>query len=221
MKVVHCKRDRFDLYIGRPSKWGNPFAIGRDGNRDQVIAKYRSWVVSQKHLMNSLSELEGKVLGCWCAPKPCHGDVLIELVEERRQARAKSDRHFIRSTISAHPHIISMVIMAIFAIIFTPCVPGTKPFAVLAFAAVSASAAIAVMIVLWMFVCAILRRFPSLRLRLVYLVLRFRLRLVVFRVAWRFRLPIIPNKAIYGTIAVSVAAVGYFGYGLWSLLAHS
>ena len=39
-RVVHCKRAPFDIYIGRPSKWGNPFVIGRDGNREQVIEKY-------------------------------------------------------------------------------------------------------------------------------------------------------------------------------------
>ncbi len=77
--VVHCKRDKFDVYIGRPTKWGNPFVIGRDGNRSEVIEKYRSWVQEQPELMNSLHELKGKVLGCWCSPKPCHGDVLAEL----------------------------------------------------------------------------------------------------------------------------------------------
>jgi hypothetical protein len=78
-KVVHCKRESFDVYIGRPSKWGNPFQIGRDGTREEVIAKYRAWIVQQPALMAALPELEGKVLACWCAPKACHGDVLAEL----------------------------------------------------------------------------------------------------------------------------------------------
>lgn len=78
-KVVHCKRDPHDVYIGRPSKWGNPFAIGRDGTRDEVVAKYREWVQQQPELMAALPELRGKVLGCWCSPKACHGDVLLEL----------------------------------------------------------------------------------------------------------------------------------------------
>ena len=77
--VVHCKRDKYDVYIGRPSKWGNPFSIGKDGNRDEVIEKYREWIVKQPELMNSLGELKGKVLGCWCKPLACHGDVLLEL----------------------------------------------------------------------------------------------------------------------------------------------
>jgi hypothetical protein len=45
------------LYIGRPSKWGNPFVIGRDGSRADVIAKYRAWIVAQPALMNALDEL--------------------------------------------------------------------------------------------------------------------------------------------------------------------
>lgn len=80
--VVHCKRDKHDVYIGRPSKWGNPFVIGRDGTRTQVIAKYRAWLLEQPVLMNSLHELRGKTLGCWCAPQPCHGDVLAELANK-------------------------------------------------------------------------------------------------------------------------------------------
>lgn len=76
---VHCKRARYDVYIGRPSKWGNPFAIGRDGTRNEVIAKYEAWLFEQPTLMTALPELRGKVLGCWCAPLPCHGDVLERL----------------------------------------------------------------------------------------------------------------------------------------------
>jgi hypothetical protein len=76
-KVVHCKRAPFDIYIGRPSKWGNPFVIGRDGNRDEVIEKYRAYIVGHPTLLTAVkSELKGKVLGCWCAPQSCHGDVL-------------------------------------------------------------------------------------------------------------------------------------------------
>lgn len=77
--VVHCKRKSYDVYIGRPSKWGNPFEIGKDGTREEVIAKYRAWIVQQPHLIAALPELRGKTLGCWCAPKACHGDVLAAL----------------------------------------------------------------------------------------------------------------------------------------------
>ena len=84
MTVVHCKHDQYDVYIGRPSKWGNPFTIGEDGNRRQVIEKYKEWVQLQPELMESLHELEGKVLGCWCSPKACHGDVLLSLLRTRK-----------------------------------------------------------------------------------------------------------------------------------------
>ena len=77
--VVHCRREHFDIYIGRPSRWGNPFKVGRDGSREEVIAKYRTYVLSRPDLVAALPELQGKVLGCWCAPEPCHGDVLAEL----------------------------------------------------------------------------------------------------------------------------------------------
>ena len=57
----------------------NPFVIGRDGSRDEVIAKYRAWIVRQPELMAALPELRGKSLLCWCAPERCHADVLMEL----------------------------------------------------------------------------------------------------------------------------------------------
>lgn len=76
MKVVHCKKEPYDVYIGRPSKWGNPFRIGVDGTREEVIQKYRRWVRDQPL---PFDELRGKNLGCYCHPHPCHGDVLMEL----------------------------------------------------------------------------------------------------------------------------------------------
>ena len=77
--VVHCKRARYDVYIGRPSKWGNPYVIGRDGTREQVIDRYQQWLRQQPQLMAALGELAGKTLGCWCAPHACHGEVLAQL----------------------------------------------------------------------------------------------------------------------------------------------
>jgi hypothetical protein len=79
---VHCKRERHHVYIGRPSKWGNPFVLGRDGDRAEVIALYERWLCANEALMADLGELRGKVLGCWCAPRPCHGDVLVRLANE-------------------------------------------------------------------------------------------------------------------------------------------
>lgn len=82
-KVVHCRKHQYDIYIGRPSKWGNPFMIGRDGDRDDVIEKYKAWIKTQEQLLDSLRELKDKVLGCYCAPLPCHGDILKELIEDK------------------------------------------------------------------------------------------------------------------------------------------
>lgn len=79
-RVVHKNKDKFDIYIGRPSKWGNPFEIGVDGTRKEVIDKYRTWIQTQPELMDQLMELDGKVLGCWCHPLACHGDVLVNLL---------------------------------------------------------------------------------------------------------------------------------------------
>jgi hypothetical protein len=89
--VVHNLHDEYDVYIGREvpehgipsSKWGNPFVLedDSDAERDRVLAIYREWIVKQPELMGALEELQGLRLGCWCAPKDCHGDVLAELAD--------------------------------------------------------------------------------------------------------------------------------------------
>ena len=76
---MHCKRAAHDVYIGRPSRWGNPFVIGRDGTREEVIAAYEAWLLNQPELVAALPELAAKTLGCWCPPRACHGDVLARL----------------------------------------------------------------------------------------------------------------------------------------------
>ncbi len=82
-KVVHCKRSPYDVYIGRPGPFGNPFEIGKDGTREEVVEKYAEWVLTQPELLAIIkTELKGKVLACWCAPKLCHGDILVELANE-------------------------------------------------------------------------------------------------------------------------------------------
>jgi hypothetical protein len=67
------------VYVGRPTKWGNPFVIGRDGDRPTVIAKHKAWIVRQPALMAALRELRGKDLVCWCAPEACHAETLRDL----------------------------------------------------------------------------------------------------------------------------------------------
>lgn len=82
--VVNVKDDECDIYIGRGSKWGNPFRINIDGNRKEVIALYEMWLMNNHELMADLNELEGKVLGCHCKPKACHGDVLEQIAQVRK-----------------------------------------------------------------------------------------------------------------------------------------
>lgn len=80
-RVVNKYKEDYDIYIGRGSKWGNPFIIDRDGDRARVIMLYRMWITENVELMANLHELRGKTLGCFCKPQPCHGDVLVELLE--------------------------------------------------------------------------------------------------------------------------------------------
>jgi len=90
--VVHCKHDKYDVYIGRRNptitqtkdfSWGNPFKIPEDGNREQVIQKYDDWLMQQPKLIErAKKELKGKVLACWCAPQACHGHVLARVANE-------------------------------------------------------------------------------------------------------------------------------------------
>ena len=95
-RVVHCRKEVFDVYIGRPSKWGNPFshengtlAKYKVSTREEAIEAFRKWITEGdgKFLLNDLKELDGKTLGCWCKPKSCHGDVLVELVEKSKQTK--------------------------------------------------------------------------------------------------------------------------------------
>lgn len=81
--VVHVNTKKFDVYIGRPSKFGNPFVIGYDGERDSVIDKFAAWISVRPDLIAAAKlELRGKTLGCFCAPLRCHGDVLAHIANE-------------------------------------------------------------------------------------------------------------------------------------------
>ena len=72
------------VYVGRPSKWANPFRIGIDGDREAVVRKFREYAMKKlKEDPNWLEPLRGKDLACWCPlDKPCHADVLIELLRK-------------------------------------------------------------------------------------------------------------------------------------------
>lgn len=97
-RVVHFKKEKYDVYIARPSKWGCPFTIikGRQtraefvvNTRKEALDSYRDWLENGdgKHLLNDLHELKDKTLGCWCKDengkgKSCHGDILVELISK-------------------------------------------------------------------------------------------------------------------------------------------
>ena len=79
-KVVHCRKERYDVLIDRTTKWGNPFRIG-PYTREESLAKYEEWIQDQLWLLKDIHELKDKILGCWCKPKACHGDILAKLAD--------------------------------------------------------------------------------------------------------------------------------------------
>ena len=92
-RVVHCKREKFDVYIGRPSKWGNPYVVGKwvrvtpsSLPKEIIDAKtavalfWHDAMNSEEFQANVVAELHGKNLACWCSlDQPCHADVLLEI----------------------------------------------------------------------------------------------------------------------------------------------
>lgn len=83
-KVVNKKKEPFDVYIGRGSKWGNPFPVLNYSKeeRDRVCDEYEKWFWTTD-LINDIHELKGKTLGCFCKPKRCHGDFLAKLANSK------------------------------------------------------------------------------------------------------------------------------------------
>ena len=94
-KVVNCKHERYDVYIGRKNTmhhYGNPFVVGTHGDAFKCVSKYRRWLTTnayphleperKKWILSRLRSLKGKTLGCWCKEPPCHGYVLLELAEK-------------------------------------------------------------------------------------------------------------------------------------------
>lgn len=88
-KVVHCKREPYTKYIGRPSPFGNPFshkagtlAQFKVETREEAIEKFREWFLSQPELVACAKvELKDQILGCWCKPLACHGDVIARIID--------------------------------------------------------------------------------------------------------------------------------------------
>ena len=87
MPKVYNKNTDIDIptsaiYIGRPSKYGNPFSISKDHSRNEVIKMYEDYILSHPDLDEIKTELKGKDLVCFCSPKKCHGDILIRLAND-------------------------------------------------------------------------------------------------------------------------------------------
>ncbi len=79
--VVNKYKEKYDAYCGRGTIWGNPYEIGIDGNRDEVIERYRKWfnfVIKDEVFKNSLLKLKDKKIACFCAPQKCHLDIIAE-----------------------------------------------------------------------------------------------------------------------------------------------
>ena len=92
-RIVNMKDEPYDVYIGRGSKWGCPYTVIKDrptlakeivDTKEEALEKYKAYVLATPELINSLDELEGKTLGCFCKPEKCHGDVLLELLTQRK-----------------------------------------------------------------------------------------------------------------------------------------
>ena len=84
-RVTNLYKEGCDVYIGRGSIWGNKYCIGKDGTREEVIVKYIDWILEKiktdENFKEKMKSLRGKRLGCWCSPKECHGDVLVQCVQ--------------------------------------------------------------------------------------------------------------------------------------------
>lgn len=80
-RVVNMKHEECDVRIDRQSRWGNPFLIGKDGTRSEVIEKYRTYLLTRVDLLRDLEDMSGLYLGCWCKPLACHGDIIVEFIE--------------------------------------------------------------------------------------------------------------------------------------------
>lgn len=87
-KVVHCKKEKYDVYIGRPSEFGNPYshkegtlAEFKTKTRSEAIQKCKEWVIQQPELLLKIRALKDKTLGCWCKPLACHGDIYVAIAD--------------------------------------------------------------------------------------------------------------------------------------------
>jgi len=84
--VVNIKHEIADEYIGRPSMFGNPFQIGYDGDRKEVIKKYNDLFatkIQDSTFRTKVLQLKDKKLGCFCKPEACHGDIIAHWIDSQ------------------------------------------------------------------------------------------------------------------------------------------
>jgi ribonuclease HI len=105
--LVEWTKNKNHIYIGCnlsyvrgavASKWKNPYREKKSVETDESLQKYEEYIKNNKNLYNCLDELDGKILGCWCKPKPCHGDILIKLLNEKKSGLLTEDKPIDRPT---------------------------------------------------------------------------------------------------------------------------
>jgi hypothetical protein len=83
-RIVHCRKERFDVLIDRRTVFGNLFVMNREADRDRVCDEYKKWLwqrfKSEPEFAAAILALKGKTLACWCAPKRCHGHEIVKLI---------------------------------------------------------------------------------------------------------------------------------------------
>lgn len=96
--VVNRYKESFHIDIGRNSKWGNPYSHEKKSlakyivkSRQEAIELYTYWILGQPELIASLGELKGKILGCFCLPKDCHGEFLAKLADNFDETKDFND----------------------------------------------------------------------------------------------------------------------------------
>ncbi|HDY90016.1 MAG TPA: DUF4326 domain-containing protein [bacterium] len=85
-RVVHCKKEPYDVLIDRNTKYGNPYVVGIHGSREECIEKFRKKAYANPEFLALVrKELKNKTLACWCKPKACHGDIYVEICDTNKE----------------------------------------------------------------------------------------------------------------------------------------
>ena len=88
MRVTTKWDPAMTVFIGRPGPYGNPFYMRTEDDREEVITRFEKWARSTPWMLDRIAMLPpNSVLGCYCAPKRCHGDVIIKIWKEQNHGR--------------------------------------------------------------------------------------------------------------------------------------